>query len=267
MKSLINFEFRKLFRSIAFYVCCITIIALIVLQISLMWQMERIANEISNNNTDFSEDVTTSEEEKEVYTGRSLMMSSLADSGLITVIAVFVAIFVCRDFSEGTIKHTVSRGYSRVKIYFAKFMVATIGIVIMSVASIFAAFATGSTIWKTGESLSLSQLGILLSQLLCVLAYFSIFYCVAVCTKKSSLTITFGIVGPMIISPLITFADSLIKNNSAIKPSDFWIANCLNDISTEVVADKILARSVSCGVVYFILFVALGVLAIRKKEF
>ena len=262
MVNLLKFEFRNLLRNKAIYICGVIVIAFIALSIFTTWKIEKSFNIGASE-----DDSIIIEEDDTDYTGRSLLMSALGDSGLPTIIAIFVTIFICNDFTEGTIKHIISKGNSRASVYCSKFLASFVAITVISILSMLTAFVMGSVLWKVGATVTMHQIVVLLVQMLCIYSYFTIFFVFSFLIRKKSTAIAIGIVFPMIISIVLSIADTMIKNKNTTLPSDLWIPNILSNISSEVVKNTTLIQASITAITYFILFFALGYIASRKIEY
>lgn len=106
MKNLLKFEFHKLFKQKSFYIC--TIIMLVLSFFSIL-----LNKSLANN--------------PELNMAMPMVMSSLLtavnSSNFTMICGIFIALFVCTDYDQQTIKNVYSRGFSRSKVYFAKYIV------------------------------------------------------------------------------------------------------------------------------------------------
>ena len=103
MKNLLKLEFRKLKTRKSFYIC-----------IAVMVGMFAISTFTINGliNPDFSEDLGLS--------GINSLIGALSSSSFTMISGIFVALFVCEDYTSQTVKNIYAKGYSRTKVYLSK---------------------------------------------------------------------------------------------------------------------------------------------------
>lgn len=228
MKNLLSLEFRRLLRAKSFYICLA--IAMIMILISAA------TNKMLLN-------IASSEEFGEAFgaviqapTSIS-MLKSTASSSLTVILAIFLSIFVTEDYASDTIKNVYAKGFSREEVFFAKY-VSTLAatFVFFAVCSLFS-FAMGKAIFgeigKAGENLVPSLFAILLT----VFAYATIYFTVAVCIKKTGAAIAISIIGPIVLTLLLSLGNAAI-NSEKINLTDYWLDGRLSILQQANVAGK-----------------------------
>ena len=204
MNNLLNFEFKKLFSSKAFYVCLI----LGVVFSSLTILVELSILKLINGN----EAVSSSN------LGLFLSNYEILESFINFVIMIFVSIFITEDYKFGTIKGIRSRGYSGANIYLSKIISSAVGCIIIYIASMLANFVWILTINKTDESTGLEYAKIsmcCLSMLINIVI--AIFF--ATLFRKLSLSILGILLIPNIFATFLTlvWAGLLAISNLEVK--------------------------------------------------
>ncbi len=115
MSNLFQFEFRRLFRRLSFYIC--TGIVLMMVMYTL-----------------FTIGMTFLSEDLSDIVGRTaynVVSQAINLSNINIICAVFTAIFVCEDRAKGTIKTIYSLGYPRIQLFLAKFTASAVASAIM----------------------------------------------------------------------------------------------------------------------------------------
>ena len=58
-------------------------------------------------------------------------MFVVLSTGFTSFLGIFMAVFVCHDFSQQTIKNVYARGYQRTTVYFAKYFISLVATLLM----------------------------------------------------------------------------------------------------------------------------------------
>ena len=119
MRKLLRFEFRKLFRQKSFYSC--NILLLIFIFLSAV---------ISKVVVDNAEELTVP-----LPTTFEMVRSALQGGNVILILGVFTALFVCSDYTDGTMKNIYDKGYGRTNVYFSE-LIAVITFLSLYVSSV-----------------------------------------------------------------------------------------------------------------------------------
>ncbi len=96
MNNLMKFEFRKLFKQKSFYICTAVMLGMSFIGLLL--------NKALASNPDFNIVLPTAS---------SALLSAVSSSSFTMVCGIFIALFVCTDYDQQTIKNVYSRGFSR----------------------------------------------------------------------------------------------------------------------------------------------------------
>ena len=268
MRQLLAVEYRKLIRSKSLYICAIVMVCLNIIGVVITKaSMDFINSSFGMSDTDQQMFGAMD------YSGLKYLLSACNGSNMLIFFAIFVTIFVCSDFTEGTIKNIVSRGYSREKIFFAKSIVIGTGSVLFSMLSMLTGFVAGTIAFGVGKGFDGTAVLTLLIQLLAILAYTMMNVLLAVLFGKLGGALTLGIIIPLVYPLLIQLLDLLVvlmSDRSSEATQDFFsrftVGTNLSKISALGVESKDLLFALAIFFVYIMLFTLLGVLAIRKKE-
>lgn len=105
MLNLLRSDFYRLFKSKSYYICMGVEFALALLQIVIMYIM---------NKTNASPVIPMD------FNGSSFGMSLITGGNIPMMLGISTAIYVTADFSHGTMKNVVSKGFSKILIYLSK---------------------------------------------------------------------------------------------------------------------------------------------------
>lgn len=249
MGKLILFELRKLVKSKYFYVIAIISIAFII---------------ISGLTAKTINDLIAQENPDEVPNINSYTFIKSALAGTFTIlIGIFVALYAAEDYSSGTLKNIYGRGYNRIAVYFSKYLVSLIGVLVISILTMLSAFIFGTAAWggmRTDDNLFL----IIFGQFICLAAYHSIFFAIAFSFGKPGAGIALNIIGPMAVSLLLTMLDAFIKNENIII-SNYWIDAIFSNFTGTTDTAKV-GYGIALAIVYLGISTAVGVFITRKRD-
>lgn len=249
MKDLLKFEFYKLKKQKSFYICTAVILAMSFLG-ALLTKL------LADNNAGLN---------TVVLSGQSTMLSAISSSNFTMICSIFIALFVCADHSEQTIKNIYSRGFSKGTVYFAKYTVGVVATATMFVLTLLFSFAIGSVMFvnKTAESGNI--FGFIIGQLILCIAYTSFVFAISLSLKKVGSSIALAILGPMLVSMLLSLADAFLKIDK-FKISSYWIEGFVSDLSIVSTKPSRLAVCIILSAIYAIVFAATGFFINKKQE-
>ena len=229
------------------------------------------------------------------YSCMALMMQ-YANLSIMSVI--FTSIFACEDHARGTEKTIFALGFSRTKIFFARFLASAVGTLLLySVVMIFGFLASlcfGSEQQPTDELYTLDILSInredpniflyALQQLFIIMALHAFYFMFAELVKKTGFSIVLGVFVPGMVLMLVGIAfialGSLFHDNTALTEtlenifltfSKYWLPSSTSSmigffttLAGVKGADIFISMAVNTG--YIILFGGLALLITNKKE-
>lgn len=273
MKNLLKYEYRRLFRQKSFIVFLAVGVGLVFLSLGSVKLLE-IATM-----SEYDEMTTTEMIFGASYNGINAFRDGIANSNATMITAIITAIFVCSEYSFGTIKTVACRGCSRLKIFTAEFIAAMTASLIFAAAAFISSLLFGTLFWNIGK-FKYEALWSVLLQTLVLLAMTAVFFMLSKLVKKTGGAIALGIFSPTVLNLLLSVADSLIGSKK-FKISEYWLSGCLSAIqatsplSTDVFAlmqgrpslgATLIVRTVIVSVAYIVLSFVLGNLAFRKQE-
>lgn len=263
MGRLFKFEFRKLFRQKSFYICGGVLIGLILLTavtLNLLYNMTQGNMEAGG--------VTVSASEAGIlYSGIYMLATAVSSSNFTIVLAVFLSLFVCSDYTNGTLKNIIAKGYSRTRVYAVKYIISLVATTIYTIICWISGFLSGTAFFGTGSLSSTTGnfIATLLLQLLGNFAYMSLFFLIALLFKKTGGSIAVGIIGPLVLSMIISLADTLTHKKS-FDFADYWLDNCMLQTATDLMASNMIIRCLVCFVIYAVLFYVISIFVGKRTE-
>ena len=250
MNKLISFEFRKLLKSKYFYI--ITAISVMFVLLSGL------------TNKAISDALIANGETVQPYS--SYLFTKGALGGTYTMfIAIFVALFATEDSASGTLKNIYAKGYTRSRVYFSKYIVSLIAVLIMSAVTVLFAYGYSYFIWGNNLEIADNIFIIIVGQLLGVVTYHAIFFAISTAFGKVGPAIALNIIGPMAVSLVLGLGDAFIKSENA-KLTSYWVDSLYSNFTASVSNQNILRMGIVLFIVYTGLAICIGMILNKKKE-
>ncbi len=260
MNVLTKFEFYKLLRQKSFYVCAVIIAVSAVLS---MVATKIILDAAILEGYDVSP---------------ATAVLSRVDDTFTMLCGIFVALLVCGDFSQQTIKNVYARGFSKTQVYFAKFIAAGVGTLVMFIINYAVSFLLGLALFGEIGVTDLMAYD-MAAQLITAFAFTAFTFAVSFIFRKTGVGIALSIVGPMVVNLVLILVSQIAKVDFSL--SEYWISGILTKLSgmatggTVVVADALADGTLTVSdvtvclvlsAVYTAAFVVLGYYVNKKKD-
>lgn len=180
-------------------------------------------------------------------------------SGELSLISeIFIALFACFDFNEGTTKNIIARGYTRLQLLVSKYIAIFVSLFTMYIITsllIFILFI------RNGMGFDPNMLSVLLISIIGICATAIFYSTIAFLLEKNSSAIIATLCIPMFI-PLITL---LLDSNLKLDIGKFWIENVSNIfIKNQTLANFGLSTLIYGVYIFVVLFI--GTKLLNKKE-
>lgn len=272
MNALLKLEFHKLKRQKWFYISLGLMVAMLVITaVAQKLLPGAISGMIPDDPAEQEamgltpEQVTEMKEAIGLPEERGGFVLGAVSASLYTLLsAVFIAIVVCEDYEQQTVKNIFSRGYSRRSVFISKAVCVFTACTVMFIAihlaaALLAVLLLGMKTFNTGILKNLAVL-----YLVCM-AFNAMHLAVSSIIRKAGGSIAICIVAPTLLSTLIGVLQSLVKLE---KPdiSSYWIESFLGAAGSLETASGRLVEVAIASCVYIVLFIFLGDLLGRKVE-
>lgn len=255
MKALLKFDFRKLLRSKSFYVCIGISLVMLIINLVTAKLMEKILIESA----------------KEVgipytspYGALTALKASFSQNTAI-IQCVIVTIIVCEDFVGDTIKNIYSKGYTRTQVYFSKLITSLTAFLIIYLAGMIIGFVFGLALYgKVGEAGNLffpSMLGIFFI----ALAYFVMYFSLAISFKKIAPPLIISIIGPTALVLVFALFD-VFANIETFALSEYTLTGLISMLSRTDIENKYLIGAFIESSIFITVFGGISVLTNINKD-
>ncbi len=248
MKNLLKFELFKLRKQKSLYICSALILVLLLLEMLL----SLLANKVFGD------------EYMPIPTAIDVVLSAVSASDFTLIAGVFIAIYVCGDFGQQTIKNIYSRGFSRTEVYFVKLIICVAYTVAMFIITELFSLAMGSAFYgfaaQEGHIFSL-----LLGQFLACIAFTTFAFAVCHLIKRTGIAIVVIIFVPQVLTLILSLLDIIIRADN-FKLAYYWLNGTITSLSYSDASVTTIVVGCILPVVYGAIFVTGGFFLNRKSE-
>lgn len=275
MCHILKAEIEKLFRSRSFMICSIIIVIMSVIVLASYQMLTKVytpefidqLNEqmAAQSGASVEASADLNYEFLNHLSGISMVEMAFTGNTIQLILAVLVSIFVCSEFTGGAIKSIASRGFSRIKIYTAKYLISILAGEILAVISILVLFLGGTIMWGVGETgadfgkhlATFFAIEFLLNAALAGMMVF-----VAMMVRNMGGTIAINVCVLMFSGMIFSLIDLVVKLEE-VKVADYWIYNIIANITSVSMNSDLINRSLIAGI--FILAVSYVAGAVQFK--
>ena len=257
MGKLLKFELSKIKTRKSLYICSFIMIATLFLNVLTFWAMEFVMDDFGG-----MEDMG----ELGAMLGFDMisMVLQAASNGSFTLLCgIVIALFVCSDFSQGTVKTVVARGFSRTRIYFAKLVAITVMSVLMYLAVVLFGWLFGMMFFGFEAPPDARWLGVLAVQFVSAIAFAAFAFFLSAVLRKTAVAIIVIIAMPVVIELILTLIDLFAETNIG----DYWISSVFTMLSQAGVEPRRIIIALAVSLVYVAAFVASGWALSRKYSY
>ena len=255
MIKLLKFEWRKLWRQKSLYIC-FGIGLLISMLFIILGKVLDVRFGVGFG------------------TAAGSLLVMLPKSGFMSLLGVYLALFVCSDFSQHTIKNIYARGYSRSAVYFAKYLISLGVAVAMALLYYIFSFFFTLMLGAGVGSLSGAQWGALALQLWILVGIHALYFGIAMMIGKTGGSVAINAIGISLVFSMIGLLISILDLNFNI--DDYNLESLFQfvtgvQLNTTMGADvqltaSLVGRSLILPVVYAGIFVGGGWLVNQRRD-
>ena len=255
MSSLLRFNFRKLRKQKSLYLCVGIMLGMLLLS-AVMYKMIMDTETIGNSLQSVG-----------VYlqTGVTFGLSTIDNSYFVTLIGIVIALAVCDDYEQHTLKNIYARGYTRKQFYFSKLALMLAATTAVYILITLCSFAMGFAFFG-GELTDMGKVAALIAiQYIAALANAAFMFMLSTLFKRSGLSIAMAIIIPAVINLILQITDILLKTED-IKISGFWTTSCFTTLANISVSTTNMLICLLMSVIYAVVFVCAGSAIAKKAE-
>lgn len=271
MFNMLSGEFYKLRKSKSFFVCGVVIILFVLfmygtLHLAQSMEGQEVTQETENGEVAFQVEKNAELDRISIVDMEQLVIGTMM--GLVT--AVFACIFVVGEYGNGTVKNAVGKGFSREKVFLAKYVTTIFAAVVIFYVATVVTVITGLLFWgkdsidAEGVKQLLQYVGL---QTLLEIALISIVIMIAEFCRNlgSGIAVSVGVM--MIANIIFIGMDTLLEFlHVDFQTSNYWIMNLVSQCPTVGVEDQLVTRIVIAFLFWTVVTMAAGMLHFKKAD-
>ncbi len=277
MFNIIKSDFYRIFRGKAIYICLIIVAASIIVStyefspgwigVSNSLVDSAYDSQISEEDEGLIFEANSLKEEREIMKKYPYALDKAivgANANFYYLFVVILVILLSTDFSNSTVKNTISSAISRKKYYLSKLISSLLLCTLFILFANYGAYFTN--LWMNGNQFSSSLVDIIkvtLYQLPLMYGIISLLVCICVAVRKTAVFNTIAIPLLVVFQLLLMLVVNVFKLDSNIVIYEYQVA--LN----RLVSDPTNAYLLKCtllGVGYIVLFNLAGYYLFKKAE-
>lgn len=265
MSRLLKADFRKLFTSKSFWVCAIIILLLGMVNVAIIELVTSVVDWTMKNAEMTVEDMISMQASLSLLPSDAwgITKMSFSDTNLAIMMSIAMMLFITGEYTSGTFKNTVARGFSRTSIYFSKLTVSLVIMVIFAVLYVASGTILAGILWgKWGE---------ISAETVCLTLLINTVELVALTTTLTMMLLLFKSNGAAIavILALIMFLPSILNvltvMNMDLRLGQYWIPSTPGYTEIFVTEGQIWIPLV-ISAAYLIIPTIIGVLTFKKRD-
>lgn len=277
MLNLLNAEFYKLRKSKAIYIGVLVASVLVLLLYGSLVMIDKInQGEVANGTAGFI--VSQVDESVDDGGAPKSMMQEIGIIGVLQqmfgghfvgiIAAVLVSIFVIREFSAGTVKNLVGKGYTRPAIFFAKMIPVIVLMLVFeaAVAAVTVCLGIPFMSWQEFSATAWRDVAVYTGfQLLFGAAIAVIYMLIGEITRNLAAGISVSI-GVLMFSTTLTAGLDLVFHGMEMQPSKYWVLDIIASCPIADFSSEFAVRGVLVSVAWLVIAAVLGVLHFKKAD-
>lgn len=265
MSGLIRADFKKLFKGKTLLVCAIIAAAFGAFMIYIMnMSLQMIDSQLDMMSSVMGEDMEIALSgipQNNVWSMVSYLFID-PDIGILT--AICICVFITSEYSMGTFKNAVSRGFSRTQIYLSKFIVSVVSSLILISLFVISGTIVAFICMPTATDVSVWQMIVMiLTYLFLAVAAASMYLMFAMLLRKTGVSVAASICIVVFVSSIFEVLGVFVENFSNY--SRFWILNTFGIVEKSCLNGEIYIPLL-IGLGYIAVTGAIGLMVFRKRD-
>lgn len=268
MNRLLKSDFRKLFNGKSFWVCSVIILLLGIGMTFLFHAMYDYMNSLVPY-FDMDDVLAMSGTEADSAIGAfptnawGIVKTFFGDSDIILLLCIVMVLFITAEYTAGTYKNSISRGFSRTAIYLSK---STVSLFIMLVLTILyivpSSFVAAGLYGDWGNAEPGTIITLILINLLELVSITSLLTMLSFTIKSTGGAIALTLVLLTLIPTVLQMLDILFED---LNISQYWLPSALARTDTFILNGTVWIPIV-ISLVYLALSLCIGLFVFNKRD-
>lgn len=205
---------------------------------------------------------------------RDTMINSFPDifrGNLITLLAIVVSILVSFDFSKGTVKNYISKGFKREEVYVSKFIVSFITFLIFVLVNFLMFCIVSPFLFNFGEftqSVAIGLFRMIGLEMLAFIAIISVFVFISMLIRSLNGAITVNLCILFFAPIVLSVISAIVSKSLTIKFNlgEYFVLNYPEMLAAYSLANGVVIRSVIVSIVTIAVTTLLGIITFKKRD-
>lgn len=273
MINLLRGEFYKLQKSKAFYICGIVIVAIVLLMYGSFNLVNKISQgELENGSYGVVVSGDIQETEGSVWSQIGILdIIQLMFTNFGSIIsAIFVTLFVWKEYAGGAIKNVIGKGYERWKVFGSKYITVIMASMLLQIIMVAVTVLLGSYFIGT-DRLNREFFGNLFRyvgmQLLLGVALTSVeIAIIQICRNLGAgMSVSLCLI---IFSTFLTMGLDVVFQYCkwSVKASDYWIIDLITNCPTIEISSSFAIRAVISAILWTMLAFGIGMWHFKRAD-
>lgn len=246
MFNLIKFETRKIFHRKSLYIC-------FGISAFVLWLMATLLGRYENKL------------EMEASSADNFIVNTMGNSSFLMLFGIMVALYACEDYVNNTLKNVYSKGFSRISVYFSKYIVSLIVVIAEAMLLMFLSYILGFIYGTLDTSITSGVIERVVLQLILIIGFHSLYFATSTALAKSGPAIVLIIMGFDLLVVSLDIILALLKIEN-FEVSKYWINNQFDIVSSGHISNTVCANSIIMTICYVIIPTIAGIFAVKRKE-
>lgn len=266
MFNLLSGEFYKWKKSKSFWACLIAAIAMVLLIFfSYIWALQIQNGQVENGTGGVYVNGDVSE------IGILDIIGEVSSAGVnLIFLGIFICIWVVGEFSHGAIKNVAGKGYSRKKVFLAKYMSSVAGVLLMSII-IFSVMVVAGAVMIGTDGINAAFFKDLFRfvgiRLMLNVAFTGIIVAASELVRNMASAISVAMVIVALSGMISSGLDLLFyKLSLDIRATKYWVLDVISECPMGPVDMEYLKRAIFVTVIWTVLSLAIGALHFQKAD-
>lgn len=267
MINLVRGEWYKMVRSKCFYICCVVVVVFSFALYGIFSLAEAVKTGAMASDT-----LVVTSDSGSIWAEMTLfsMAKALFSMAGTLAVAVYVAILLFGDYANGAIKNVAGKGYRRSTVFSAKFLMISVGAVIIEIVLALGVLICEALFLK-GERLTTENLCAYAAyvgmQLLFAVAFAGIMVLINQLCRNLGLGIAVS-VGMIMFSSIITMGINTILQYFRINVDvcKYWIIDLMSECPATDIGNGFLLRACVCSLAWIAVTLVAGSIHFREVD-
>lgn len=197
-----------------------------------------------------------------IITGMSGIQEAFNMSGYAQVIAVVISAYISSDFSNGILKNELLSESSRSEAFVSKYLSAIFASDVIAMLTMGWGFVIASAIGGIGKAACDAVALNVVTQILAMNGYISIYFFVAVLVKKILPTVIINLFLPTVVAAVLTLLEKVFN----VRVYRIWLDSLISDLIQATTKGVNYGLYISVALIYCTIFGTASIVLTRKVE-